>query len=154
MAFSILSIKTGPRPVKSEFEPLKSRLKTTLPQQESLQPSVISRKRSVYMDRAESKKQAFVNFELPMLDNSASQPKPVDTRIDALISLMDRAYVAPVERSIEQILQSIDALKVNDEEAEKTAALLKKERERFITSAVARKVRQALHSKEYSFSCD
>lgn len=92
-------------------------------------------------------KKAQVNFDLPVIENPIT-----DSRMSTLLTLMDKAYVAPVERNVDQIVGSIDALKANDDEAVKTAALLKKERERCITSAVARKVKKALYSREYSFS--
>lgn len=133
---------------------------------------MISRERSIVLDKGPSRlearrrssviqpprrhqqahkdmiKKAQVNFDLPVIENPI-----MDSRISTLLTLMDKAYITPVERNVDQIVGSIDALKANnDDEAVKTAALLKKERERCITSAVARKVKKALYSREYSFS--
>ena len=74
-----------------------------------------------------------------------------DNRFNALITLVDRHYEFDEgEKDVEKIIERNPALKRMEEER-KEEELMQLRKERSVTSAIARRAREAVNSGEYAF---
>jgi len=107
---------------------------------EDQRPPEFRRERSMHAQTPHTKQRAGCMLRKACADN----------RFNDLINLVDRNYELETEKDVEKIIERNPVLKRLEEE-KKDEELLQLRRERSVTSAIARKAREAVNSGEYSF---
>jgi len=126
----------------SEIKPVSLIVSQLTGSSEDQKPPEFRRERSMHENTPHAKQRAGSLLE--------TRKACADNRFNDLINLVDRNYELETEKDVEKIIERNPVLKRLEEE-KKDEELMKLRRERSVTSAIARKAREAVNSGEYSF---